>query len=138
LIQLRLTSKELLMRRRTAPRDNGQAAALVVGVIAVLLVIVVAVGSFGRHLGDLARAHTAADAAALAGASAGRAAAAEMAAANGARLAAFSVIGTDVVVTVTVGRVSVSARAAIPGPPVPTLVGNGENRHFGSGRHRRS
>jgi hypothetical protein len=67
------------------------------------------------HLGVLAvhRAHarTAADAAALAGAAEGRAAAEEVARANGAVLESFATDGPDVEVRVRVGSTHATARA---------------------------
>ena len=111
--------------------DSGQAAALVVGLIGVLAVIVVAIGIFGVHLSDLARARTAADAAALAGAAHGSAAAGEAAGENGGQLDSFTAIGSDVVVRVTVGTASATARAAIGRAPLPTLTSDGEDRHSG-------
>lgn len=65
-------------------------------------------------LGDLVdrqRARSAADAAALAGVTGGRPAAAEMAAANGAVLVEWSERGDEVLVTVIVGDQRVAARA---------------------------
>jgi uncharacterized membrane protein len=67
------------------------------------------------HLGVLAvhRAHarTAADAAALAGAAEGRAAAEEVARSNGAVLESFAAAGSDVEVRVRVGSTHATARA---------------------------
>ena len=57
----------------------------------------------GRALEDRARARTAADAAALAGAAEGEAAARRLAAANGGRLVEFRREGDEVVVRVRVG-----------------------------------
>jgi hypothetical protein len=106
--------------------DRGQAVPLVVGVAAVMAVMVLAIGRFAHTLTDGARARTAADAAALAGASGGRAAAEEMARANGADLTDYLVLpgvaGTDVLVRVRVGRMTASARATAESGPLPTLV----------------
>jgi hypothetical protein len=60
---------------------------------------------------DGARARTAADAAALAGAAEGRPAAAALARVNGGRLVAYRAEGPSVVVTVAVGRARATARA---------------------------
>jgi hypothetical protein len=99
---------------------------LVIGVAAVMAVLVLALGRFAVTLTDGARARTAADAAALAGAGGGRAVAAEMARANGADLIDYQVIsgerGTDVLVRVRVGQVTASARATAQSDPLPTLV----------------
>ena len=72
--------------RATAGRRCRSALALV-GVAAVLTV---AVGTLAGDVVDAGRARTAADAAALAGVSGGRAAAVALAAANGAMLVAWS------------------------------------------------
>jgi hypothetical protein len=99
---------------------------LVIGVAAVIAVLVLALGRFAVTLTDAARARTAADAAALAGAGGGRAAASEMARANGGELVDYQVfpgkIGSDVLVRVRVGRVTASARATAESGPLPTLV----------------
>ena len=111
--------------------ERGQAAALVVGLIGVLAVIVLAIGMFGIRVSDLARARTAADAAALAGAAEGRLAASRTASANGAHLDSFTMIGSDVLVRVSIGEASATARAAIDSAGLPTLGSNGSNRRSG-------
>lgn len=104
-----------LDRRRSRPRhrarDGGQALPLVVVAVAVSAAVVLALVRQGSSALDAARARTAADAAALAGAAEGPAAARRLAAANGATIAAISSEGGDVVVTVRVGRSSATARA---------------------------
>src|SRR5262245_24937959 len=101
--------------------DSGQAMPLVIGVAAVMAVLLLALGRFAVTVTDSARARTAADAAALAGASGGRAAAAEMARVNGGDLVDYQVIsaltGIDVLVRVRVGRVTASARATAESGP---------------------
>jgi uncharacterized membrane protein len=90
-------------------------AALLLVLAAVALMVTVQVG---RVLDDRARAATAADAAALAGAAEGEAAAREMAEANDAQLLSFRQEGADTVVEVRVGRAVGRARATrdpIPG-----------------------
>lgn len=111
--------------------ELGQAAALVVGLIGVLAVIVLAIGMFGIRVSDLARARTAADAAALAGAAEGQRAASRTASANGAHLDSFTMIGSDVLVRVSIGEASATARAAIDSAGLPTLAGNGSDRRSG-------
>jgi len=111
--------------------ERGQAAALVVGLIGVLAVIVLAIGMFGIRVSDLARARTAADAAALAGAAEGQRAASRTASANGAHLDSFTMIGSDVLVRVSIGEVSATARAAIDSAGLPTLGSNGSDRRSG-------
>jgi len=73
--------------------------------------VVLAVVAAGGLVVDGARARTAADAAALAGAADGREAAVEVAQANGGRLVAFRAEGPAVTVTVALGRARVTARA---------------------------
>jgi hypothetical protein len=92
-------------------RDAGQATLLALGLVAVLAVLAVAVASAGRQLTDAQRASTAADAAALAGTTGGRPAAARHAAANGATLVSFDRAGFMVTVTVRVGDAVITARA---------------------------
>ena len=105
-------------RVRPEPRDRGQAAPLMVVVLLVLMAAVAATVEIGRFLDESARARTAADAAALAGAAAGRTEAAALAAANGGLLLSYSEqdAGGDsnallVTVAVQVGRASQTARA---------------------------
>ena len=106
-------------RPEPAPSDGGQAVPLMLVVLLAAVVAVMATIEVGRLLNDSARARTAADAAALAGASAGRAEAARLATANGGQLLAYAedrpTTGDDeevqVTVAVQVGRVSQSARA---------------------------
>ncbi|NIR42137.1 MAG: hypothetical protein GWN79_28885, partial [Actinobacteria bacterium] len=76
-----------------------------------MLVVGLVVGRVGRQLDDAARARTAADAAALAGAAEGRGAAADMAKANHGVLEHFIQQGSVVEVRVRVGEVSAVARA---------------------------
>lgn len=99
--------------------DSGQALPFV----AVLVVVAGLLGIGATHLGlaEVARgrAQAAADAAALAGAAHDRAAAAELATADGASLVSFRRMGTDVVVTVELGGMQASSRArAVRGPPL--------------------
>ena len=79
--------------------------------IVVAGVIVVMLAQLGTVADDAARARTAADAAALAGALGGRSEAARLAEANGALLETFDVAGPTVEVVVRVGAVSARARA---------------------------
>ncbi len=97
--------------RRLAAADDGQvvplAAALMVLVVAALVALVPAVEALSAR----ARASSAADAAALAGAAEGEDAARRLAAANGAELVDFRREGEEVVVRVRVGAVEAEARA---------------------------
>ncbi len=104
---------------RTGPQprpDAGQAAPLMVLAAVMMMGLIVAAAQVGRVLDEAARARTAADAAALAGAAEGRAAAVEMAAvemaaANGAELVSFERTGDQVTVAVRAGRLVRRARA---------------------------
>jgi hypothetical protein len=98
---------------RRGSGDRGQAVPLVVGVVVVAAVVVVALGRFAVGAVDAARARTAADAAALAGASAGRVAASSAADDNGGVLVSFVMTGDDVLVEVRVGQATARARAAM-------------------------
>jgi len=107
-------------RRRGAARgeggrgragDGGQAVPLAAAMLALVGVALVALVPVGRALAERARARTAADAAALAGAAGGEPAARELAEANGARLLELESDGDEVVVRVQVGDVDAYARA---------------------------
>ena len=105
-------------RARPEPGDRGQVAPLMVVMLLVLTVAVAATVEIGRFLDESARARTAADAAALAGAAAGRTEAAALAAANGGLLLSYTEQEADgdsnallVTVAVQVGRASQTARA---------------------------
>jgi D-alanyl-D-alanine carboxypeptidase len=115
---------------RCEPRgDAGQAVPLAVAMMALVVVALVALVPAAEALGRRARAGTAADAAALAGAAEGEDAARRLAAANGAEVVAFTRAGDEVVVRVRVGDVEAEARARgrrapLP-PPVVTGAGGG-------------
>jgi hypothetical protein len=94
-----------------AGRERGQATPLVAAVVVFAAIVAFALVRAGGVAVDGARARTAADAAALAGAADGRPAAARLAAANGGRLVRYRAVGDDVVVEVAVGRVTARARA---------------------------
>lgn len=94
-------------------KQRGQVTPLLALVVAVGCVLVMMLMRLGQNATDQARAQTAADAAALAGAIEGEAAADELARANGADLIAFSAGPDDVVVTVAVGRAEGQARAVL-------------------------
>jgi len=91
--------------------DAGQAVPLAAGLVVVAATLVLGLGVFGRDVGDIVRARSAADAAALAAVTAGGAGATRLAAANGATLVTWHRDGADVVVTVRVGRATATARA---------------------------
>lgn len=105
-------------RARPEAGDRGQAAPLMVVMLVASMVAVVAAVEIGQLLDESARARTAADAAALAGAAAGREQAAAMATANGGSLLFYEELEpageldvTLVTVSVQVGRASRTARA---------------------------
>jgi hypothetical protein len=93
------------------PRDRGQVLPLVVLLLALAAGAAVIVAQVGRVVDERARASTAADAAALAGAAEGRAAAEDLARRNGGWLEEFRQEGADTVVVVRVGRARAEARA---------------------------
>lgn len=100
----------------------GQALPLVAGIVVVAAVLVAAVGWYAGGLVDSARARTAADAAALAGALDGSRRDAELAAqSNGGTLESFALVGVDVIVAVRVGRAVQRARATAGGARLSTL-----------------
>ena len=91
--------------------ERGQAlpALLVVmGVVAVAIVVLIQLAATTH---EAARARTAADAAALAGAAAGRPSAGQVAEANGGELLEYRAIGSVVEVGVRVGDATARARA---------------------------
>jgi uncharacterized membrane protein len=91
--------------------ERGQATVLVAAGLVLAALVLLAVVGAGSVTLDGARARTAADAAALAGAAEGPDAAAALARANGGRLVALRTDGTGVIVTVAVGRARATARA---------------------------
>jgi hypothetical protein len=111
--------------------DGGQAMPLAVTMLAVVTVALVGLVPVGHAVRDRARARTAADAAALAGAVDGQEAARELAADNGAVLVEFERSGDEVVVRVRVGNVTARARARATAAQVASpggAVGRGGDR----------
>jgi Putative Flp pilus-assembly TadE/G-like len=109
-------------------RDAGQVLPLAAAMVAVVAAALIALVPLARALEDRARARTAADAAALAGAAGGEAAARRLAAADGGRLVRFTPAGsggTEVVVVVRVGRVAATARAGIVVTTAPSVESPG-------------
>lgn len=90
---------------------RGQALPLVILGLAVALLAVAVVVRFAHATDDAAEARTAADAAALAGAAEGEAAARRLAEENGGELVRFRLDGAVVEVDVRVGEVTARARA---------------------------
>jgi len=99
------------MRVRQSDESSGQATVLLLAVIALVVVLMAATAQFAGRLLTREQAQIAADAAALAGTSGGRPAAAELAGANGAELLSFVVDGGVVHVVVQVDEATASARA---------------------------
>jgi hypothetical protein len=95
--------------------ERGQVLPLVALVMVVAGLAVVAIGKIGGAAVDRARAATAADAAALAGAAEGKDAARALAKANGGRLADYEEIGDDARARVEVGDATAHARANASG-----------------------
>jgi hypothetical protein len=97
--------------QRSVRSERGQAVPLAAALVAIAAMLVIGIGAMARDVGDAGRARAAADAAALAGVVGDRPASYALAAANGATLVAWARDGPDVVVTVRVGSVTVTARA---------------------------
>jgi hypothetical protein len=99
--------------------ERGQATPLVLAAVVLVAVMMIATAGFGGRLVRQEQAQAAADAAALAGVSGGRAAAMQLAAANGAELVSYAEEGVDEVtrirltvrVTVRVHDATATARA---------------------------
>jgi hypothetical protein len=105
--------------------DRGQVLPFIALVIVLAGLAAVVIGRLGQGAVDRARARTAADAAALAGAAEGEDAARRLAEANHGTLLSFRVEGPDVEVVVRVRKAQALARARrdrAPGP-VPTATG---------------
>lgn len=104
----------------TSKRSSGERGS-VLPLCALVLVVIgglcLAVGRIGGSAVDAARARTAADAAALAGAAGGEAAATDLASANGAELVRFRAIGPEVEVVARIGGTTARARAVRQGGP---------------------
>jgi tartrate dehydratase beta subunit/fumarate hydratase class I family protein len=93
-------------------RDHGGAAILLLTAsLAIAPLAMLGVAEAGKRLHEGVRARTAADAAALAGTTGGRAAAARLASRNGARLVAYRELGDRVIVEVVVGEAHAVAAA---------------------------
>jgi outer membrane lipoprotein SlyB len=84
---------------------------MLLAVVVMAALSLVAVGLFSKRVLDRGRAHTAADAAALAATTGGRRAAERLASSNGATLISFRQDGDQVVVVVEVGGEQAMAKA---------------------------
>lgn len=94
-----------------ASRQRGSVTLLTAMILVLIGVGALGLGRLGVDAVCQARARTAADAAALAGAAEGEGAARELAAANGGRILRFEVEANDTLVEVTVDGVRARARA---------------------------
>ena len=92
-------------------REAGQAVPLMAGLIGFAVVVLWALVPLAKAADERARAGTAADAAALAGAAEGEDAAREVATANGARLVGWRAAGPMVWVEVRLGDARAEAKA---------------------------
>lgn len=102
---------------RTDPHpDRGQVLPLVAIALVIAAAALVVLGHVGRTATVRARAQTAADAAALAGATDGRSGAEDLAEANGAELVSFEADGAEVQVVVERDDVRATARARREAP----------------------
>ena len=98
--------------------ERGQTLPFLVLLVALAAVTALVVVQVGERAVDAARARTAADAAALAGARSGAVAARDVAEANHAELVRFEADGPEAEVTVAVGQAEATARARQePRPP---------------------
>jgi hypothetical protein len=93
--------------------DRAQAVPLVAVTLLVMALAAVAMVRIAGRADELARARTAADAAALAAVRDGRAAADALAGANGAAVVAYRADDTSVEITVRVGESTATARAEL-------------------------
>jgi hypothetical protein len=112
-------------RRRRRVDDRGQATPLAAAMAGIVVVALVGLVPVGRVLVERARAQTAADAAALAGAAAGEGPARDLAADNGGELLVYERSGDEVTVRVRVGGAGAWARARATGRSVESAGGSG-------------
>jgi D-alanyl-D-alanine carboxypeptidase/Putative Flp pilus-assembly TadE/G-like len=103
--------------------DDGQIVPLAAALVGLCCVALLALAPVARALDDRARARTAADAAALAGAADGERTAREVARANGADLLEIERDRDEIVVQVRVGEVEAYARARATRHPVDVGAG---------------
>jgi len=91
--------------------ERGQVTVMWAAAVGLVGVMLLALGPMGRAVGQRTQARTAADAAALAGAAEGEAAAREVAERNRAELVRFERVGDSVVVEVAIDGITAFARA---------------------------
>lgn len=104
------------MRERTE-QQRGSVVILAAAFVAVAMLLVFGLGRLGGAAVARARARSAADAAALAGAAEGRSAAEAVAVANGGSVVGWEQLGTDVRVAVELDDAQATARARRMPPP---------------------
>jgi len=115
--------------------DAGQVTVLAATGLALAVVLLLAMAAMGRVLVDRAEARTAADAAALAGAADGEAAAERVAEANHAKVARYGELDGAVVVEVRIGQVNAFARArSVPVVPPRHIGGTAAVAGTGAGK----
>lgn len=107
--------------RRGRRADDGQVAPLAIIVLLVAGGALLLLIPLGRATFDRAEARTAADAAALAGAAEGHAAARTLAEANGGEIVEIAESGNAITVTVRVGAAIATARAERDEPPAGSV-----------------
>ena len=105
------------MEHERGAGERGQVLPLAAALIALAAVTMVLVVHLGRAATDRARARTAADAAALAGAADGRDAAEAIATANRATIESYAELPDGVLLSVRVGDATATARAARTSAP---------------------
>jgi hypothetical protein len=101
-----------MTRKRVLAHDRGQAVLVLLAVVVIAAVAASALAGMGATAAHRDHAQAAADAAALAGAVSGERAAARVAAANGAQLVSFTVLGAVLEVEVAYRGQHARARAA--------------------------
>jgi hypothetical protein len=94
--------REKVMRAGRFRDERGQVVPLVAVVVVLVGVLCLALGRLGGSAATVTRAHTAADAAALAGAAGGEGAARSLAVANGGRVVTYREVDGEVEVVVAV------------------------------------
>ncbi len=107
----------MLRSRNEQWDERGQILPLIAVLVLVMGVLSLGLGRVGHAAVSRARAQTAADAAALAGAADGRGAAEALAQENGARLDKYEELGSSVRVHVSIGDAKAVARAERLGTP---------------------
>ena len=110
--------------------ERGQVLPLAAGVVVLAAAAMLLVVHVGRAANQRARARTAADASALAGAAEGRGAADALAAANHAVIESYVELADGVLLRVRVGEATATARAARTAAPCSTAP-EAHPVHFG-------